>query len=76
MDLINIVLTGSPPKVSPGDTIWQYLQVLIDTEELPYNKKFGKMSSYYSYSSLRSRYRMKSQRKYSNPDPNQNQDQK
>jgi len=34
MDLINIVLAGSPPKVSPGDIIWQYLQVLIDTEEL------------------------------------------
>ncbi|MHA2364750.1 MAG: vWA domain-containing protein, partial [Candidatus Hodarchaeales archaeon] len=35
MDIIDVVLTASPPKVKPGTTIFQNLQVLIDADELP-----------------------------------------
>ena len=35
MNIIQPILQASPPKVQPGKTIWQYLQVLIDVGDIP-----------------------------------------
>ena len=35
MDIVQTILLASPPKVQPGKTIWQYLQVLINADDIP-----------------------------------------
>lgn len=35
MDLVNVTLSASPKKVKPGTTVFQYLQVFIDADDMP-----------------------------------------